>query len=78
MNKFGYLGMYLLGALTGSVAVFFALNKKYKKMAEDEINEIRHLYKEQKKKFANREKFKNFKRRTKIITHKLLFAQYFT
>ena len=51
MNKFGYLGMYLLGALTGSVAVFFALNKKYKKMAEDEINEIRHLYKEQKKKF---------------------------
>lgn len=51
MNKFGYLGMYLLGALTGSVAVFFILNEKYKKMAEDEINEIRQLYKEQKKKF---------------------------
>ena len=51
MNKFGYFGMYLLGALTGSVAVFFALNEKYKKMAEEEINEIRQLYKEQKKKF---------------------------
>ena len=51
MNKFGYLGMYLLGALTGSVAVFFVLNEKYKKIADDEINEIRNLYKEQTKKF---------------------------
>lgn len=51
MNKFGYLGMYLLGALTGSVAVFFVLNEKYKKIADDEINEIRKLYKEQTKKF---------------------------
>lgn len=51
MNKLGYLGMYLLGALTGSVAVFFVLNEKYKKIADDEINEIRQLYKEQKKKF---------------------------
>lgn len=51
MNKLGYLGMYLLGALTGSVAVFFVLNEKYKKIADDEINEIRNLYKEQKKKF---------------------------
>lgn len=53
MNKFGYLGMYLLGALTGSVAVFFVLNEKYKKMAEDEINEIRQLYKERNKQFQN-------------------------
>ena len=51
MNKLGYLGMYLLGALTGSVAVFFVLNEKYKKIADDEINEIRNLYKEQRKKF---------------------------
>ena len=51
MNKLGYLGMYLLGALTGSVAVFFVLNEKYKKIADDEINEIRNLYKEQTKKF---------------------------
>lgn len=53
MNKFGYLGMYLLGALTGSVAVFFILNEKYKKMTEDEINEIRQLYREQNKQLKN-------------------------
>jgi len=43
-----------------------------------DIQNIRVSEKYNEKKIANREKFKNFKRRTKIITHKLLFAQYFT
>ncbi len=39
--------------------------------------EIRLSEKTKKKKFANREKFKNFMATTKIVTHKLSNEQYF-